>query len=174
VNTSSTSSPIPGQPGVPVVPADHEVGDVLPVGAPPVDLVVDGSPSRLAVAVDGVWRFLGGLLSVLMALLTGLLELYFAPLRVGGVLIGISVLLAVSCNVGLAWFATRTVGARWAVVLPWVPWTALMFIAAGVRTDEGDQLLSSDNWVGMVLILVGSVAFAGFAYRQILGPPPRR
>ena len=123
--------------------------------------------------VDRVLRLLGGLFTVLMALLTGLLELYLAPLRVGGVLIGAAALVVIPVNVFLAWYARRAIGTRFAFAWPWITWTLLMFVAAGVRTDEGDQLIAGDNWVGMVLILTGSIAFAAYAYRIVLNPPPR-
>jgi hypothetical protein len=108
--------------------------------------------------------------------MTGLLELDFAPLRLGGSLIGLAALACVPINLAIAWFAVRTVGRRWAVGPPWAAWTALMFVAVGVRTTEGDYLLAPDNWVGLVLILLGSLAFALFAYRLILrsGRAPRQ
>lgn len=151
-------------------------GPGVGVAEPDVDpAALDAAPvSRLGRLVDVVLRIIGGILAVLMALLTGLLELYLAPLRVGGTLIGVSVLFSIVANIGLASFAVQAVGVRRAIVLPWVTWTALMFVAAGIRTDEGDQLLSGDNWVGMALVLVGSVAFAGYTYRRILHDAPRR
>ena len=49
-----------------------------------------------------------------------------------------------------------------------------IFFAAGVRTDEGDYLLAGDNWVGLLMILAGSLSFALYAYRMILTGLPRR
>jgi hypothetical protein len=43
-----------------------------------------------------------------------------------------------------------------------------MLIAAGVRTSEGDYLVSGDNWVALVMILLGSLTFAVYAYRMIM------
>ncbi|GAA0802980.1 hypothetical protein [Spirilliplanes yamanashiensis] len=148
-------------------PADVPDGPDPSTAAPP------AGPSTVARAADRALRVLGGVLGVAMALLSGLLELYLAPLRVAGVLIGVAALVAIPANVFLAWWAQRAVGARFAFALPWGAWTLLMFVAAGVRTDEGDQLLAPDNWVGMVLILAGSIAFAAYAYRSILGTVPR-
>ncbi len=143
-------------------PAEGDAGAPAAVEGPGAGVRV------LAVA----FRTAGAVLSVVMAVLSGLLELYFAPLRLGGTLVGVSALFAVVANLGLAWFAVHTVGRRWALALPWVPWTVLMFVAAGVRTAEGDHLLGADNWVGMALVLLGTVAFAAYAYRRILAPPP--
>ena len=149
--------------------ADPSADPPAYVGGP----AVAGTPSAFAHVADSVLRAVGLVLSVLLALLTGLLELYLAPLRLGGVLVGAAALVVIPVNVFLAWFAQRVVGTRFAFAWPWVTWTLLMFVAAGVRTDEGDQLLAPDNWVGMVLILTGSIAFAAYAYRIVLNPPPR-
>jgi hypothetical protein len=124
----------------------------------------DGTVGR---ALDVALRVAGGLLAATAAVLTGLLELLFATVRIDGHLIGVSVLLAVGANIGLSWFADRAVGGRWAVALPAVPWFALMVLAAG-GTAEGDIGLAGNNWVGLVTIAVGSMVFAGMAYRRIL------
>jgi hypothetical protein len=124
--------------------------------------------------IDLGLRITGGVLAVLAALLSGLLELFFVPLRAGGILLAVAAIAAVPMNVGIAWFAVHSVGRRWALGLPWAAWTILMFFAASVRTTEGDYLVSGDNWAALVLILLGSLAFAVYGYRMILrGPVPR-
>ncbi|MFF4877947.1 hypothetical protein [Micromonospora sp. NPDC000668] len=127
-----------------------------------------GPPPRL---LDLGLRLAGGLVVVVAGVLTGVLELLFATVRVGGQLVGVSVLLAVGANIALAWFAHEVVGRRWAVALPAVPWFALMAVAA-VRTTEGDLLLAGDNWVGLAMIVAGAMTFAVMGFRQILAPPP--
>ena len=107
------------------------------------------SASRLAACCSTVWR--GG------AIGAG-----------GGPLLGVSILLAVAANYGIAWFAVTTTGRRWAMGPPWAFWTVLMLFAAGVRTTEGDYLLSGDDWPALVMILVGSLTFAVYSYRMIL------
>ena len=112
----------------------------------------------------------GGLIVVLLAtVVTAVLELYLAPLRIGGVPIGVAVLFAAAANWVLSWFAEYTTGRRWPIAVPWALWTALMLFAAGARTTEGDYLVTGDNWVALVMILVGSLIFAVYAYRAILG-----
>jgi hypothetical protein len=49
-----------------------------------------------------------------------------------------------------------------------------MLAAAGIRTDEGDYLIGASDWVALVMILVGSLAFALYAYRMILSGRPKR
>ena len=125
----------------------------------------------------------GSLVSVVAAFVTGVLELLLTPLRAGdvttiwrgvaigsggGPLLGVSILLAVLANYGIAWFAVSTTGRRWALGPPWALWTVMMMLAAGVRTAEGDYLLAGDDWIALVAILAGSLAFAVYAYRMIL------
>ena len=110
---------------------------------------------------DRLIRVFGVVVSVLAALVTGVLELLLTTLRAGdllsvwhgdaigsggGPLIGVSVLLAIAGNLAIAWFAVTTTGRRWTLGPPWALWTLLMFVAAGVRTAEGDYLLSGTNY----------------------------
>lgn len=125
-----------------------------------------GPPPRL---LDLGVRVAGALIVVVAGVLTGVLELLLATVRVGGYLIGVSALIAVGANIVLSWFAYEAVGRRWAVALPAVPWFALMAVAA-VRTSEGDLLLAGDNWVGLAMIVAGAMTFAVMGFRQILAP----
>ncbi|BCL13835.1 hypothetical protein GA0074694_0344 [Micromonospora inyonensis] len=130
------------------------------------------SPGRAVRVLDLALRVAGGALAVFGGALTAVVELVLAGVRVGGQLIGVSVLVAIVANVVLGWFAHVTVGRRWAVVLPAVPWFAMMVVAAG-RTDEGDVLLSGNNWVGLAMIVAGAMTFAVAGFRLMLAPPTR-
>ncbi|MFG3418411.1 hypothetical protein ACIBTZ_07935 [Micromonospora sp. NPDC049460] len=130
-------------------------------------------PGRSRLLLDLALRVAGGLVAVLGGVLTGVLELLLATLRVGGQLIGLSVVLAVAANIALSWFAHEAVGRRWAVALPALPWFVLMAVAA-VRTTEGDLLVAGDNWVGLAMIVAGAMTFAVMGFRQVLAPPPVR
>ena len=130
---------------------------------------------------------IGGLVvAIAAALVTGVLEVLLSTLRAGdlgtmwrgapigsggGPLLGLSILLAAVGNYAIGWFAVGTTGRRWALGPPWALWTILMLFAAGVRTREGDSLLSGDNWVALVMILVGSLTYAVYSYRMILKAP---
>ena len=116
-----------------------------------------------------VIRVAGLFVVAIATLVTAIVELYLTPLRIAGVPVGASVLFAVVINWTLAWFALRTTRRRWAVGVPWVLWTVIMLFAAGAKTTEGDYLLSGTDWIALVMILAGSLAFAVFAYRMILG-----
>ncbi|BCB85157.1 hypothetical protein Psuf_024700 [Phytohabitans suffuscus] len=122
----------------------------------------------------------GGVIAVVAALVTALAELIIAPLRLGGHLIGVAVIATVAANLALGWFAYTTVGRKWAVALPAAAWLVLMVTASG-RTTEGDLLLvgpqgdaviDGNSWVGVVMILVGSIAFAVVGFRLMLAQPP--
>ena len=119
-------------------------------------------------------RAAGLCIAVLATVLTAALELFLTTLRVGGVPVGVSILLAAVANPAIAWFAVTTTERRWALALPWALWTLLMLAAAGIRTDEGDYLIGGSDWVALVMILVGSLAFALYAYRMILSRTPTR
>jgi hypothetical protein len=131
------------------------------------------SPGRSRRLLDLALRVVGGLVAVLGAVATGLLELIWSTVRVGGQLIGVSVLVAVVANIALGWFAHAAVGRRWAVLLPATPWFVLMG-AAAVRTSEGDLLLAGDNWVGLAMIVAGAMTFAVIGFRQVLAPATPR
>jgi hypothetical protein len=115
---------------------------------------------------------LGGVVAVVAALVTAIAEIVLASLRVGGVLVGASVLLAIAANLLLVWFTHRATGARWPVLLPAIAWFAVMLVAAD-RTTEGD-LLVLGNWVGAALIIVGPIAFAAGGYQLIVKSRPDR
>ena len=124
------------------------------------------APSR---ALDRTLRSAGLCIALLATVLTAALELFTTTWRVGGVPVGVSIVLAAVANPAIAWFAVTTTERRWALGPPWALWTLLMLAAAGIRTDEGDYLIGGSDWVALVMILVGSLAFALYAYRMILG-----
>jgi hypothetical protein len=131
----------------------------------------DRPPARPRPAADALLRVAGLVVALVATVLTAVAELYLTPLRVGGVPIGVGVLFAAAANWGIAWFAVQTTGRRWASGPPWALWTVIMIFAAGARTPEGDYLLSGNDWIALVMILVGSLVFAVHAYRMILHRP---
>ncbi|BCY14884.1 hypothetical protein [Actinoplanes sp. L3-i22] len=148
----------------------------------PAEKVEEQSAPRSDVLV----RVAGVLVSVVATLVITLIELELSVLRVGGVtglfhgdfaawqgtgeLIGLAIPVTVAANLALAWFATTTIARGWAIGVPWALWTLLILGAAGTRTTEGDYLLGADNWVALVMILAGSLAFAVYAYKMIMKP----
>lgn len=130
-------------------------------------------PGWTAHLLDVVLRVVGGLVAVVGGVLTAVIGLLLSTVRAGGQLIGVSVVVTILGAVAVSWFAYATVGRRWAVALPALPWFVLMAVAA-VRTAEGDLLVAGDNWVGLAMITTGAMTFAVMAFRQMLSPQPRR
>lgn len=119
--------------------------------------------------LDVLLRVCGGTIAVVAALLSGVVELLLAPVRVGGIPIGVAVPAVVLANIALGWFAPRAVGSAWGVALPAVPWFVLMVVAA-VPTAEGDLLLAGNNVVGLLMVVAGAMTFAVMAFRLIIDP----
>jgi hypothetical protein len=126
-----------------------------------------GPPSGRAALLDRALKVAGGVLAVLMAVLTAILELQLSGLRVAGALVGVSVLVAGLANFGISWFAQRTTDTRWAVAPPALVWLGIMLIASG-ETTEGDFLLT--GWVGLATMAAGAAGFTVAGIRMILAP----
>jgi hypothetical protein len=115
---------------------------------------------------------IAGLVVVLLAtLFSSILEIFLTPLRVDGFPIGVAIPAAIVGNVALAWFAVTTTGRKRAIGAPWLLWTVLMFFAAGAKRAEGDYLINGNDWIALIMILAGSLAFAVYTYRVILRRP---
>lgn len=114
-------------------------------------------------------------LAVLAAAWLALVEVFWLPLRVGGVLFPLSVVAAVAGNLLLVRLAYRLSGSRVVAVLPALVWLVVA-LAAMVRRPEGDLVLVGTGGlgaVGMAFLLCGVVA-AAFASARVLGTPPVR
>ena len=148
-------------------PGKQEHPTAAPDGTAPVE-------ERARPALELVLRIAGVVISVVAAFCSGVLEVFGTPLRAGGIPLGVSILAAVIVNPAIAWFAYTAVGRRWAVAPPWLVWTAFMLFATGYRTSEGDYLVAGDDWIALATVLLGSLAFAGYAYRMILNRPATR
>ena len=129
----------------------------------------ESAPGPPPVLLDRSLRVAGGVVAVAVAAITALIEIFYTPLRVGGVLIGVSVLLAVVVNFWLPRFTVAVTGSGWVALLPPLVWFALTMVAAGKR-PEGDVLLT--NWTGLLMIFAGSLSFAIGGYR-LINPAPR-
>ena len=117
------------------------------------------------------------LASVALAGALALVEVFWLPLRVRGVLVPLSVLAAAAGNLLLVRMAHRMSGSRVVGVLPAVTWLGIA-VAASVPRPEGDLLLVGNGalgTVGLSFLLVGVVA-AAFAVGGVLTQPlaPRR
>jgi hypothetical protein len=123
-----------------------------------------------------VWaeRACWALTAVVLAAWLALAEVFWLPLRVGGVLVPVSVVVAVVGNLLLPAAALRLSGSRLVAVLPAVPWLVVA-VAAMVRRREGDLVMSGAGALGAVnlaFLMLGVLA-AAFAVGRVLGGPRR-
>ena len=109
------------------------------------------------------WARLGwAVLAVAVAGWLAVVEVFWLPLRIGPVLVPVSVLAAVVGNLLLVDQAHRLSGSRLVGVLPAVVW-GVVAIAASVPRPEGDLLLTGGGDTGVVnlgFLLLGVVAAA--------------
>lgn len=99
-------------------------------------------------------------------------DAFFAPLYVHAVRLPLALLLAVLVNPLLAWVAYYVTGRRGAGIFPAIVWCLVWFLAVK-PTTEGDLIITGTNWVGLMTLLAGPVAFAVPIYRIIVAPGRR-
>jgi hypothetical protein len=102
-------------------------------------------------------------------------EIFWLPLRVGPVLLPVSVVAAVTGNLLLVALAYRVSGSRAVAVLPAVVWVVVALAASGQR-PEGDLLITgggASGYVNLAFLLCGVVA-AALAVGRLFSRPRRR
>ena len=119
-----------------------------------------------------VSRAAGGLLVVVLALWLALVEVFWLPLRVFGVLLPVSVAAAVAGNLLLVGLAARLTGSRLAAVLPALVWLVVA-VGGSLRRPEGDLLVTGSGALGLVSLafLLAGVVAAAFAVGRVLAAP---
>jgi hypothetical protein len=118
-------------------------------------------------------RLAGGLLTVAVAVWIALVEVFWLPLRVGGMLLPVSVVAAVVANLLLPRLALRLSGSRLVAALTGVAWLVVV-VAGMIRRPEGDLLITGGGATGVVnlgFLLLGVLA-AAFAVGRVLGERP--
>jgi len=119
-------------------------------------------------------RVAGGLLTLAIAVWLALVEVFWLPLRIAGVLVPVSVLAAVVANLLLPKLALRWSGSRLIAALTGVAWLVVV-VAGMIRRPEGDLIITGGGATGVVnlaFLLLGVLA-AAFAVGRVLGGPPR-
>jgi hypothetical protein len=116
-----------------------------------------------------------GVVAVLVAGWLALVEVFWLPLRIGAVLVPLSVLGAVVGNLMLIAAAHKLSGSRVVAVLPGLVWLAVA-IAAMIRRPEGDLVLTGGGATGTInlLFLLLGVTAAAFGVGRALAGPRRR
>lgn len=115
-----------------------------------------------------------GIVAVLVSGWLALVEVFWLPLRIGGVLVPLSVVAAVVGNLMLTAAAHRLSGSRVVGVLPAFVWLVVA-VAAMLRTSEGDLVLTGGGATGTInlaFLLLGVTA-AAFGVGRVLAGPRR-
>jgi uncharacterized protein YjeT (DUF2065 family) len=117
-------------------------------------------------------RLAAGVLCLGIAVWIALVEVFWLPLRVGGVLIPVSVAAAVVANLLLPPLTLRLSGSRLVAAGTGVAWLVVA-VASMIRRPEGDLLITGGGATGVVnlaFLLLGVLA-AAFAVGRVLGGP---
>jgi hypothetical protein len=115
-----------------------------------------------------------GVIAVVVAGWLALVEVFWLPLRVGGLLVPLSLIAAVVGNLLLPAAALRFSGSRLVAVLPAVAWLVVA-VAAMIRRPEGDLVMTGGGATGVLnlaFLMLGVVA-AAFSVGRVLGGPRR-
>jgi hypothetical protein len=108
----------------------------------------------------------GAVVGVAGAVVAAVVEAFLTPLRWDTIRLPVSVLLAVLTNLLLLWFTYRATGHKLVALLPGLVWMVLMVLVSD-RTAEGDIVLAANNWVVYTTILAGVTAYVIGAYRLL-------
>ena len=113
-----------------------------------------------------------GVLVLVVALWMALVEVFWLPLRVGGVLLPVSVVVAVVANLLMPRLALRLSGSRLVAALTGVAWLVVV-VAGMIRRPEGDLLITGGGATGVVNLafLLCGVLAAAFAVGRVVGGP---
>ena len=114
----------------------------------------------------------GGVLVLLLALWMAVVEVFWLPLRIGGVLVPLSVVAAVGANLLMPRLGLRLSGSRVVAGLTGVAWLVVV-VAGMIRRPEGDLLITGGGATGVVNLgfLLCGVLAAAFAVGRALGGP---
>jgi hypothetical protein len=120
----------------------------------------------------------GGVLVLVLAVWLALVEVFWLPLRIGGVLVPLSVVAAVAANLLMPRLGLRLSGSRVVAGFTGVAWLVVV-VAGMIRRPEGDLIITGGGATGVVNLgfLLCGVLAAAFAVGRALGgprPPVRR
>jgi hypothetical protein len=120
-------------------------------------------------------RAAAGVLVVAAAVELALVEVFWLPLRVFGVLVPVSVVAAVAGNLLLVSLAARLTGSRVVAALPALVWLVIA-VGGSIRRPEGDLVVTgggASGFVSLAFLLFGVVA-AAFAVGRVMAAPVSR
>lgn len=147
--------------------AGDGVSGVAEVSAPAGPEAGVGGPGAYQRWLDLGLKVFGALLMLALGGVTAIYEVMYSPSRIDGVRFPISLVLAVVVNPVLATATYWVVGRRLAALLPALPWCVVWLIASA-KTREGDLFVNNQNWVGLITLLAGPIAFALAVFIPVL------
>lgn len=112
---------------------------------------------------------------LVLAVQNAVLSSFLLPLRVGGTLVPVSLLLAGGVTAVLGVIGARVVRARWGAAVPGLLWVTLALLA-GSRRAEGDLVIAGGEdsglaTLGLVFLAVGAIgSAAGYALSAAASP----
>ena len=128
--------------------------DAMPEAEPKLE------PTATEQQLDLGLKIVGAVVATGRGALAGLYEASLVPLRLPhSTYLPVALVLALVGNPVLSWFAGAVTGHRAAALLPAAAWCVIWYASAS-RTTEGDLIITGGNWVGLVTLLAGPIAFA--------------
>jgi hypothetical protein len=109
----------------------------------------------------------GAVVSVWAAVLLSLAGAFLTPLRIGSVLVPVSLVLGIGGNLATMWFAHRVTLNRYLGVLPGVVWVVIT-LRLSISTSEQDLVLYQGNWVAVTYLFAGCGVVAVVGYRYLV------
>jgi hypothetical protein len=110
-------------------------------------------------AAGVIIAIVGGIVGVVAGFGAGVLEGFLVPLRLGGTRVPVAVAVAIVANIGIALWTRYVTGNRLAPLAPAVAWFAAIALL-GTKTAAGDLVIVGDDWVALLTVFVGAIAFA--------------
>jgi len=115
-----------------------------------------------------LWLRLCGLgVASVAAFVLAIVCAFYTPLRIGSVLVPVSLVLVVAGLAGILRFAHRITANAWLSLVPGGVWLVISLILSS-PTHEGDLVLGSSDWVAPVYLIVGCVTIGVTGYRVLL------
>ena len=115
----------------------------------------------------------GATVGVLLGLVTGVWEAFLSPLYAGNFPLPVAPVLAVLMNVALVWGTHYVTRHRLLTLLPGLAWFAVVLVCL-TKTSEGDLVVPDNDWMGVLVVLLGAAAWGVGGYWLILAPAADR
>jgi hypothetical protein len=119
--------------------------------------------------VNALLRVGGTTIGVLLGLVTGVWEAFLSPLYAGSFPLPVAPVLAVLVNFALVRCTHYVTGHRLLALLPGAAWFAVVLVCLD-PTSEGDLVIPGNDWMGLLVLLLGASTWGLGGYLLILTP----